>query len=170
METLYSGKIFTIVKKFITNKNGEQLERHVVIHPGAVAILPILPDGRIVLIRQQRIAVEETLIELPAGTREADEEPIITARRELQEETGYRAGELIPVMKFYTSPGFVKEEMHLFKATKLSAGPTAFDDDEKIEPLLLDLPDAMKLLSSGKIRDAKTIIGLLWYQQHLREE
>ena len=169
MDTIFTGRIFKIVKKFITNSSGKQVERHVVVHPGAVVILPILSDGRIVLIRQQRIAVEENLIELPAGTMEAGEEPIVTARRELMEETGYRADELVPALKFYTSPGFVKEEMRLFKATKLTAGPTALDDDEKIEPLLLDLPQAMGMVLSGEIRDAKTIIGLLWYNQQMEQ-
>ena len=165
MDTVYTSRIFKIVKKFITNKSGKQLERHVIVHPGAVVILPILSDGRIVLIRQYRVAVDEELIELPAGTMEPGEEPIITARRELMEETGYRANELRPVLRFYTSPGFVKEEMRLFKAAGLTPGPTSLDDDEKIEPLLVDLPQAMKMIYSGEIRDAKTIIGLLWYNQ-----
>ena len=165
MDTIFTGKIFKVVKKFITSESGEQLERHVVEHPGAVGILPILPDGRIVLIRQHRIAVEEDLIELPAGTMEPGEAPIITARRELLEETGYRANELTPLLKFYPSPGFVKEEMHLFKATGLTAGPTAQEDDEKIEVILTTLPKAIKMIHSGEIRDAKTIIGLLWYSQ-----
>jgi ADP-ribose pyrophosphatase len=165
MDTIYAGRIFKVVKKFITNNSGKQLERHVVVHPGAVVILPILSDGRIVLIRQHRIAVDENLIELPAGMIEPGEEPMVTARRELMEETGYRAGELVPVLKFYTSPGFVKEEMRLFKASKLTAGPASLDDDEKIEPLLVDMPQAMKMVLSGEIRDAKTIVGLLWYNQ-----
>ena len=167
MDTIYTGRIFKVVKKFITNNSGKQLERHVVVHPGAVVILPVLSDGRIVLIRQDRIAVEENLIELPAGTMEPGEEPIATARRELREETGYRADELVPALKFYASPGFVKEEMRLFVATKLTAGPTAMDDDEKIEPLLVDMPQALKMIQSGEIRDAKTIIGLLWHHQQL---
>jgi ADP-ribose pyrophosphatase len=165
METIYTSRIFKVVKKFMTNKNGEQVERQVIIHPGAVVILPILSDGRIVLIRQYRIAVDEELIELPAGTMEPDEEPIVTARRELIEETGYRANELAPILQFYASPGFVKEEMRLFKATGLTPGPTAMEDDEKIEPLIVDLPQAMKMVNTGEIRDAKTIIGLLWYNQ-----
>jgi ADP-ribose pyrophosphatase len=107
--------------------------------------------------------VDEVLIELPAGTIEPGEAPTTTARRELMEETGYRANELVPILKFYTSPGFVKEEMRLFKATKLTAGPTSLDEDEKIEPLLVDLPQAVKMIHSGEIRDAKTIVGLLWY-------
>ena len=169
MDTIFTGRIFNVVKKYVTGKSGKQLERHVVMHPGAVVILPILSDGRIVLIRQYRIAVEEELIELPAGTIETGEEPLITARRELQEETGYRANQLMPVLKFYASPGFVREEMRLFKATELVAGPTAHEDDEKIETFLLDLPQAMKMIYSGEIRDAKTIIGLLWYNQQTEQ-
>jgi ADP-ribose pyrophosphatase len=165
METLFTSRIFKVVKKFITSKSGEQLERHVVVHPGAVVVLPILSDGRIVLIRQHRIAVEEDLVELPAGTMEPTEEPIVTARRELLEETGYRANELTPLLEFYTSPGFVKEEMRLFKATGLTAGPTALEEDEKIEVFLTDMPKALQMIRSGEIRDAKTIIGLLWYNQ-----
>ena len=169
METIFTGRIFKVVKKYMTGKNGKQLERHIIVHPGAVVILPILSDGRVVLIRQNRVAVDEDLIELPAGTIEAGEEPMTTARRELIEETGYRADKLMPVMKFYTSPGFVREEMRLFKATGLVAGPTAQDDDEKIETLLVDIPQAMKMIQSGEIRDAKTIIGLLWYNDQVEK-
>lgn len=149
----------------MTGRSGASLERHVILHPGAVVILPILPDGRIVLIRQHRIAVDADLIELPAGTREPAEEPIVTARRELIEETGYIAGLLTPVFQFFASPGFVREEMHLFKAEKLIAGPTAMEDGEKIESLIVDLPQAVEMIRSGEIRDAKTMIGLLWHYQ-----
>lgn len=164
METIFSGRIFKVVKKLIAGNSGKEFEHYIVLHPGAVVVLPILPDGRIVLIRQHRIAVEETLIELPAGTMETGEEPLITARRELLEETGYRASQLTHVMTFYTSPGFVKEEMCLFKATELIAGPTMFDEDEKIESLIVTLPQAMKMIQNGEIKDAKTLVGLFWYQ------
>jgi ADP-ribose pyrophosphatase len=115
-----------------------------------------------VLIRQHRIAVDETLIELPAGTLEANELPIVTARRELIEETGYTAKTMTSIMTFFTSPGFVHEEMYLFKATDLVLGPTAMEDGEKIETLILDLPQALKMITNGEIKDAKTIIGLYW--------
>jgi ADP-ribose pyrophosphatase len=166
-DVVFTGRIFNVVKKYITGKSGERLERHVVVHPGAVVILPILSDGRIVLIRQHRVAVDEVLVELPAGTMEAGEAPIVTARRELLEETGYSASEIMPMLNFYASPGFAKEEMHLFKATGLVAGPTALEDDEKIETFPVDMPQAMKMILAGDIRDAKTIIGILWY--HNRE-
>jgi len=163
METIFSGRVFDVVRKHAVSKTGKQMELELVFHPGGVAILPILPDGRIVLIRQHRFPVEENLIELPAGRAEPGEQPIVTARRELIEETGYRADKLEPILKFYTTPGFVREEIHLFKATGLTAGPTAFDDTEEIETLLLDLPQAMEKVLSGEIHDAKTIIGILWY-------
>ena len=81
------------------------------------------------------------------------------------EETGYRANELVPMLKILTTPGFVKEEIHLFKATGLIAGPTAFDDGEDIETVILALPEAVEKVLSGEIRDSKTIIGILWYNQ-----
>lgn len=162
-DTLFTSRVFTVVKKMITGRSGKQLERHVIVHPGAVVILPILGDGRVVLIRQHRVAVDADLIELPAGTLEPNELPILTAKRELMEETGYTAKTMTEVMTFFTSPGFMKEEMHLFKATGLIPGPTALEDGEKIETVIVDLHDAMKMIANGEIKDAKTIIGLYWY-------
>lgn len=168
-DTLFTSRVFKVVKKFITGRSGKQLERHIVVHPGAVVILPILGDGRIVLIRQARVAVDADLIELPAGTLEPNELPISTARRELIEETGYIAKTISLVMSFYTSPGFMKEEMFLFKATDLIPGPTDMEDGEAIEPLIVDLPGAMKMIAQGEIKDAKTIIAIYWYNNQLRD-
>lgn len=162
-DTLFTSRVFKVVKKIIKGRSGKSLERHIVIHPGAVVVLPILGDGRIVLIRQQRITVDEYLVELPAGTLEPGELPISTARRELIEETGYVAKTISPIMSFFTSPGFIREEMFLFKATQLISGPTALEDGEKIETLIVDLPTAMNMIAKGEIKDAKTIIGLYWY-------
>jgi ADP-ribose pyrophosphatase len=161
-EIIFSSRVFKVVKRFITGRSGSQIERHIVVHPGAVVILPVLSDNRVVLIRQHRVAVDSELIELPAGTREANEEPIVTARRELIEETGYTAESLSHVMMFYSSPGFIKEEMHLFLATELIPGPTAMEDGEKIETIITPLEDAIKMITKGEIHDAKTIIGLYW--------
>jgi ADP-ribose pyrophosphatase len=163
-EIIFSSRVFKVVKRFITGRSGNQLERHIVIHPGAVVILPELNDGRVVLISQPRVAVDGELIELPAGTKEANEEPIVTARRELIEETGYAAESLTQIMTFFSSPGFMKEEMHLFYAKGLIPGPTAMEDGEKIETLIVSLADAIQMIAKGEIRDAKTIIGLYWLQ------
>ena len=167
-DTLFTSRVFKVVKKFITGRSGQRLERHIVIHPGAVVVLPILSDGRIVLIKQQRIAVDGDLIELPAGTLEPGEPPITTARRELIEETGYTAKSLTQIMSFFTSPGFIREEMFLFKAANLIPGPTDFEDGEKIEPLIVELSQAMDMIAKGEIRDAKTIIGIYWYNNQVK--
>ena len=162
METVFTSRVFNVVKKIVTGRSGQPLERYVVVHPGAVAVLPILDDGRFVLIRQPRVAVDEPLIEIPAGTLEPNEEPLATAYRELIEETGYTAGKLTPVMKFYTSPGMLKEAMHLFVAENLTAGSTAMEDGEQIETLLIEPDRAMSMIATGEIQDAKTIIAILW--------
>jgi ADP-ribose pyrophosphatase len=167
-DILFSSRVFTVVKRFITGRSGNQLERHIVIHPGAVVVLPLLPDDRLVLIRQHRIAVDADLIELPAGTMEKSEEPIVTARRELIEETGYSAKSITKVLTFFSSPGFIKEEMHLFLAKDLIAGPTAMEDGEKIESLIVSIDESMHMISTGEIRDAKTIIGLYWLHNNLQ--
>ncbi len=166
-DTLFTSRVFKVVKRFITGRSGKQLERHIVVHPGAVAVLPIMSDGRIVLIRQQRIAVDANLVELPAGTLEPNEQPIFTARRELIEETGFTAKTITPILSFFTSPGFMREEMHLFKATDLIAGPTDMEDGEKIETIIVTLPEALTMISKGEIKDAKTIIGLYWHQNQI---
>ena len=163
MDVLFQSKLFKVVRRFQTGRSGKQLERHVILHPGAVTVLPILSDGRIVLIKQYRIAVEKYLIELPAGTLEPGEEPIITAKRELIEETGYNAGKIVPLFTFYSSPGILHEQMHLFLATELSPGDTSLEDGEDIELLLLDEIEVKKLIEAGEIQDSKTLIALLWY-------
>ena len=164
METIFSSRIFNVVKKVVAGRSGQPLERYVVVHPGAVAVLPILDDGRFVLVRQPRIAIDEPLIEVPAGTLEPNEEPLQTAHRELIEETGYTAGKLTPVLKFYTSPGMLKEAMHLFVAENLTAGPTSMEDGEQIETLLIEPNLAINMIATGEIKDAKTIVALLWWK------
>jgi ADP-ribose pyrophosphatase len=139
--------------------------REVIIHPGAVVILPILDDGRICLIRNYRIAIDRELIELPAGTRELQEAPILTARRELQEETGYTAASLEPLCEFLMSPGILDERMHAFVATGLSAGTPALEQGEQIQNLLATWQEVQAWMAAGKIEDAKTITTLLFYLQ-----
>ena len=168
METIFTSRIFKVVKKIVTGRSGKPLERYIVLHPGAVAVLPILEDGRFVLVKQQRVAVDEPLIEIPAGTLEPNEEPQVTAHRELIEETGYTAGTLTPILEFYTSPGMLKEAMHLFVAENLTAGPTNMEDGEQIETLLIEPDRAMSMIASGEIKDAKTIIALLWWTANNR--
>jgi ADP-ribose pyrophosphatase len=152
---------FRVVEAEQPTKDGSSRKRQIVRHPGAVVILPLLDDGRICLIRNYRIAVGQTLIELPAGTLEPGEPPIVTAGRELIEETGYRAARIEQLQEFFLSPGILDERMHLFVATGLTAGETALEAGEEIENLLVDWPTALGMITKGEIQDAKTIVGLL---------
>lgn len=160
---LFQGRLFRVVREILRTPDGREHAREIVRHPGAVAIVPVLDDGRVCLIENYRIAVGRTLLELPAGTREPDENPAETARRELAEETGYRAGRMETLVTFYPSPGILDEQMHLFLATGLVPGPPAPEGGEQICPRPTAWPDVMNLLQSGRIEDAKTLVGLFWY-------
>jgi ADP-ribose pyrophosphatase len=124
--------------------------------------LPRLDDGRVVLIRNYRVAVDRRVIELPAGTLEPGEDPIAAAHRELAEETGYRARSMDLLASFLSSPGILDERMHLYLATGLEPGETDLQDDERIEPLVLPWEEAVAMARDRRIEDAKTLIGLLY--------
>lgn len=136
-----------------------------VVHPGAVAIVPMIDENTVCLISNRRFAVEETLIEIPAGTREPDEAPDVTARRELAEETGYRAGSIGKLFDYYVSPGILNEKMHVFVATDLTPGPQSLEPDEQIQCQSVPFETALDWIHNGKIRDAKTIASLLFYDR-----
>ncbi len=142
----------------------------VVVHPGAAVILPVLDDGRIVLIHNYRVAAGAELLEIPAGTLDPGEAPAACAARELTEETGYRAATLAPLLAFYSSPGMMTERMHLFLATGLTPGPTAHEAGEQIRVTTLPLSDALAAIPAGRIVDAKTIVALLFYDRFVRGE
>lgn len=150
--------------------SGQTRPRAIVRHPGAVAILPLVDDDRVCLIRNYRVAVDETLIELPAGTLEPNEPPESTAARELIEETGYIAGRLEKLHDFLLSPGMLDERMHLFVARDLRLGPTAREEGEEIENLVVPWDEAMAMLDRGEIRDSKTLVGLLWWDRARRNQ
>lgn len=156
-----AGRAFKVRRDVIALPDGRQFTRDVVVHPGAVVIAPVLPDGRLVLVRQWRHAAGEALLELPAGTLEPGEAPETTAHRELQEEAGYRAGRLTKLAEFWTAPGFCTELMHLYLAEDLTPSRLAGDDDEEIEVETVLLAEAAAMALSGRIRDAKSICGIL---------
>ena len=141
--------------------------KEVVIHPGAVVILPIISDSEIIMIRNERFAVDENLLELPAGTLEQDEEPATTAARELIEETGYRAKVLEPLFAFYTTPGFCNEMIHAFVAKDLEFVGQNLDESEKITTEVFTWEAILQMLRDGTIHDGKTIATLLYYQSFL---
>lgn len=163
-QMLLAASRFRVVRMMQDTPRGPRA-REVVRHPGAVTVLPLLPDGRVCLIHNLRPAVGRTLIELPAGTLEPDEPPHETAARELIEETGYRAGKIEPLCEFFLSPGILDERMHLFLATNLTAGAPQREPGEEIENLVVPWNEALALVDSRKIEDAKTIVGLLTYER-----
>ncbi|MEM8866042.1 MAG: NUDIX hydrolase, partial [Planctomycetota bacterium] len=157
-ETLLETSRFTVVEHACVARDGSVRKRQVVMHPGAAVILPILRDlpggagkPHVVLIRNHRVAVGRTLIELPAGTLEPPEPPLETARRELTEETGYTAARWTPLPGFFMSPGILNERMHCFVAEDLTAGEPQREAGEEIENLVVPLDDAMAMVERGEI-------------------
>ncbi len=161
-ETLLTTAKFRVVRETIPAPSGKTKTREIVRHPGACVIVPVLDDGRVCLIRNWRVAVNQTLIELPAGTLEPPEPPEKTAERELIEETGYRAKNIEFLHAFFLSPGILDEKMYLYLATGLTEGATAREEGEEIENWLVPWDEAIAMIFRGKIQDAKTIVGLMW--------
>lgn len=166
--TIYDGRIFRLDVDRVRFPDGSTGELEMIRHPGAAAVVPMLgsidePDPELILIRQYRYAAEGYLLEVPAGRRNrAGEDWEECARRELEEETGYRAGRLLPMTDILTTPGFTDERIRLFLALELSDGNTARDEDEFIELERIRLSDALEAIRSGDIVDAKTICALLY--------
>lgn len=163
---LARGGAITVTRDRVRLPTGRTTERMVVRHPGAVVILPLLPDGRIILVRQYRYAIGSDLWELPAGTLEPGEDPATTARRELQEEAGYRPGRLTELGAFYSAPGFCSERLWAYLAADLTPARLAGDDDEEIECVALTLAEVMAWAAAGKLQDAKTLATLFLFNQH----
>lgn len=145
--------------------DGSPVRRDVILHPGAVVILPVLDAGNVVLLRNHRHAVGETLWEIPAGALEPNEPPETAARRELAEETGYEAGRWTYWGYLYASPGVLDEKLHLYFAEQLTAGVARPEADEELEPVTVPFADAVKMALSGEIKDAKTVTALLVWER-----
>lgn len=160
---LFRGPRFAVHEIRTVLPDGTRHCKQVIRQPGAVVILPLLPDDRVLMIQNHRLTVGQTLLELPAGTMERDEPPEQTAARELVEETGYQAGQLQFVQSFFAAPGNCDEQMHLFVARNLRAGPPRREVGEQIDNLVTDWDQIRRWLADGSIRDAKTLIGLLLY-------
>jgi ADP-ribose pyrophosphatase len=154
---LHRYRIFALVEKELRLPSGRTVVRQVVQHPGAVVIIPQLADGRLMLIAQYRFAVGETLLEFPAGTLEPGEEPLLCARRELIEETGYRAEHWRALGIMYPSPGYCDERQHLFVAGGLVPEHAAGDDDEILEVKRLTVREVEQAIADGALVDAKSI-------------
>jgi ADP-ribose pyrophosphatase len=158
---VYEGRVVSLDVDQVSEPGGVDGAREVVRQSGSVAALAVLPDGRIVLVRQYRYAVDAYVWELPAGRRDPDETPEAGARRELEEEVGLRAGALEPISTFWTTPGFCDEVMHLYRATELEPVPARPEADERIEQRSFTLDEALAMVRSGEIREGKTLVALL---------
>lgn len=162
--TLLETERFRVKELSIVDPSGQTHRRAFIEHPGAAVILPLLDDGRIVMIRNRRHAIDQTLWELPAGTLEAGEAPMRCAHRELQEEAGYSAGSLTPLCTFYSAPGTSTELMHAFVARNLQAAQTRPDPTEAIDVQPQSNQQLDALLRAGDIQDAKTLATLFYFR------
>ena len=167
-QLLHHGTRADFILRPVTTASGKVHTREVVLHPGAVIILPVIDNDRIVMIRNRRHTVFEELLELPAGTLERDvqgnpEDPALCAARELTEETGYTARKITPFGWFYTSPGILTEKMHAFIATGLTPGTQALEETEHIRVEIHSPARILELIRENQIVDAKSIATLLKY-------
>ncbi len=162
-ETIYQGKILNLRRDKIKLPDSRESVREIIEHSGGVTIIPVTDSGKILLVKQYRKAVEDVLYEIPAGKLESGEEPIKCAERELEEETGYRTGKIKKLYSFYTSPGYSDEIIHLYIARELNFIAQNPDKDEFIVVEEINKEEIMELINNGKIKDSKTIIGLLQF-------
>ena len=160
-EPLYQGKILNLRRDTVRLANGRQASREVVEHVDSVAAVPLLDDGRVVLVEQWRHPVEQALLEIPAGIIDPGEQPAEAVRRELTEETGYATGRLELLFSTYLAPGYSQELIHIFLAQDLQPSQAAPDDDEIIRVRKIPFDDAVAACLRGELTDAKTVAGLL---------
>jgi len=165
---IYSGKVISLQVDDVLLPNNKESKRELVKHPGAVAIIAITSDNKLVVVEQYRKALERTLIEIPAGKIEPGEDPKDTALRELEEETGFTASDLHYIQSFATSPGFADEIIHIYVAQGLKKleAKRLLDEDEFVELHECSLADAEKWIQSQKIFDAKTVFAIQWWRLH----
>jgi ADP-ribose pyrophosphatase len=162
-KVVYKGLVFGVRRDEVLEPGGIRTTREVITHPGSVVVLPVLPDGRILLIRQYRHATRRFLWELVAGRIEPGETPRRAAARELIEETGYRAGKFRVFLDLFPTPGFLEERMYILLAQKLTSGDARPEIDEKIISRAFTYTQLKHMIRHGKLRDAKTIAGVLYY-------
>lgn len=164
---IYNGPVFGLRRDKVIEPSGVRATREVITHPGSVVVLPVLPDGRILLIRQYRHATRQYLWELVAGRMDPGETPEVAAARELIEETGYRAKRFRVFLDIFPSPGFLEERMFILLAEGLTAGEAEPEEDEKITSRAYRRKQLDEMIGGGKLRDAKSVAGILYYFRYL---
>jgi len=160
-KTVWRGRAVNFDVDTVKLPNGKLATREYISHPGAVGVVPFLDRETVVLVRQYRHPVGEVTLELPAGKIDPKESILACIKRELAEETGYTAAKFKPLIKYWPTPAFANEVLHLYVATGLKAGKVNADEDEFIETVIMPFKIAVGLVRSGKIRDSKTVVGLL---------
>ncbi len=160
-ERVFEGKLLRIDREEVALPQGKHAVLETIRHPGAAAVLPFLPDGRVVLIRQYRHAAGGFIVEVPAGKLDAGEAPERCASREIEEETGWRAGRLVPLGSILTTPGFTDEVIWLYEAHELVRGEQALESDEVLETLEVPFGQAVAMVRAGEVRDAKSVAAIL---------
>lgn len=165
-ETIYEGRIIDLKIEEVELPNGKRSSREIIKHPGAVAIIAMTDEKKIVMVQQYRKALEKVIVEIPAGKLEKGEKPEHTAIRELEEETGYICESLTPLISFYTSPGFADELIHIYLANNLTKkeNPASLDEDEFVDVVELTLEEALEYMKEQKIYDAKTVYAVQYLQ------
>jgi len=162
-KTLYRGKLLDLRLDEVLLSSGRRVRREIVVHPGASAILPIVEPGKILMVRQYRHPVGEVLLEIPAGTLKPGEDPMACAARELEEETGYRAGKLAHLATIYPAPGYSSETLHIYLARDLRKGVQALEVDESISVIEMSIDQVLEGIRDGGVKDSKTIVAILYY-------
>ncbi len=168
-ETIAAGGLLTVKRDLVRLPNGNNSHREYVMHPGAVVIVPILPNGNVVLERQFRYPLHQVFIELPAGKIDANEEVLSTGQRELLEETGYTASQWVKLGHQHPCIGYSNEVIHIYLATGLLAGAHQRDEDETLEVFEVKFADCLTMIQSGEITDGKTIVALFLAEKYLQQ-
>jgi len=163
---IYNGRLLKLRVETVRLPDGRETTKEIVEHPGAVAIIPILNNGKLLFVKQYRTAARTHMVEIPAGTLEADEMPLACAKRELIEETGYAAQHLTKLFSCYLAPGYSSEKIHFFLARQLVRTKMRPAEDEFITVQAMELDAALKAIERGKIQDAKTISSLYYLAMH----
>lgn len=166
-DTIYRGRVFTLEKENVTLGNGVTTDLDVIHHPGAAAMVPLTDDRQVIMLRQYRHAIRQEIWEIPAGTLEPGEDPETCARREVEEETGYRASRWVRLGKIVPVPGYSDETITLFLCTGLTLKTQNLDADEQIAVQTIPFEETLTMITNGHIQDAKTIAGLFMARPHL---
>jgi ADP-ribose pyrophosphatase len=166
-KVLYTGKVFRLQRDTVIEPGGVRADRDIIVHPGSVVVMPVFEDRRVLLIRQYRHTAGEFLWEFVAGRKEPEETPSVAARRELLEETGYTARRLRKMLHIIPTPGFVNEWMWIFAAEGLVEGTAQPEEDERITPRIFTWKQVESMIRNGRLRDAKSIAGFLYYMRYV---